>query len=301
MNASVQLPVSAPFNLEATVRLLQRRPANRIDRWEYGRYLRATDTPVGMRLVTVHDTGTIDEPEVRLDVEGGPVSAVVLGELMRAYEWMLGLTAPPAPEAWLAECEPRLATTLDRLRGFRPPCFPDLFTTCLGVLPFQQLSLDAGLAILGRMVELFGPCLDFAERDWYDLPGPEAMAAIPIEELVAVGLSGAKAAALRSLAEVAMAGELDSARFAPLSTGDAMQELQRLPGIGPWSAGLIMLRGLRRTDVFPVGDSGAARSLTALLGLPTKLTPVEADRFAEQFGEYRGYLYYLCLGSRQTL
>lgn len=49
------------------------------------------------------------------------------------------------------------------------------------------------------------------------------------------------------------------------------------------------------------GDSGAARSLTALLGLPEKLTLTEADQIAEGLDDYRADLYYLCLGSRQTL
>jgi 3-methyladenine DNA glycosylase/8-oxoguanine DNA glycosylase len=51
-------------------------------------------------------------------------------------------------------------------------------------------------------------------------------------------------------------------------------------------------------DVFPAGDSGAARSLTALLELPEKITPREADEIATRFGELRGYLYFLSLGSR---
>jgi DNA-3-methyladenine glycosylase II len=213
---------------------------------------------------------------------------------------MLGLDAPPPPAERLVEREPRLAPILERMRGFRPPCFPDLFTTCLGVLPFQQLSLDAGLAILGRLVERFGPLIDHAGGVWYDYPSPDTVAALPTDGLVAVGLSQTKAVALQALAEAALAGELDSVKFQSLSTADAMRQLQLLPGIGPWSAGLIMLRGLRRMDIFPAGDSGAARSLTALLGIPAKLTSAEADRIAEQIGDHRGYLYYLCLGSRQA-
>lgn len=298
MSRSIQLPVAAPFNLAATVRLLQRRPANPIDRWEDGRYLRAMRTLAGMRLISVQDAGSVDAPELRMEIDGGPVTETLTTELSRTVRWVLGLDAPPAPADLLIEQDPRLLATLEKIRGFRPPCFPDLFTTCLGVLPFQQLSLDAGLAILGRLVERYGPCLRQADRAWYDLPAPETIAEIPVDDLVAVGLSRAKAGALRSLAELAVADDLDAVRLRSMPTADAMTELRKLPGIGPWSAGLIMLRGLRRMDVFPIGDSGAARSLARLLELPSKLTPPEADRIAEQFGDYRGYLYYLCLASR---
>jgi DNA-3-methyladenine glycosylase II len=173
-----------------------------------------------------------------------------------------------------------------------------LFTTCVGVLPFQQLSLDAGTAILGRLVERFGPSLRVEGEEWFDFPPAEVIVGAHEAELVGVGLSRAKATALRRLAERALAYELDRERYTGLSTAEAMVALQKLPGIGPWSAGLILLRGMRRMDVFPAGDSGAARSLTALHDLPEKLTPREADEIATRFGELRGYLYFLSLGSR---
>ena len=280
------------------MRLLQRRPMNRVDRWVDGRYCRAVRTPTGMRLVQVWNERSVEAPDLRLAVLGGPVDAQAMGGIVAMIRWMLGLDAAPIPEADLVEREPRLGPVLDRLRGFRPPAFPDLVTTCVGVLPYQQLSLDAGTAILGRLVERVGPSLRIEGEDWFDFPPPNVIIDAPEADLVGVGLSRAKATALRRLAERALAGELNRERYAGLSTAEAMVVLQKLPGIGPWSAGLILLRGLRRMDVFPAGDSGAARSLTALLGLPEKLTPREADEIATHFGELRGYLYFLALGNR---
>jgi DNA-3-methyladenine glycosylase II len=91
---------------------------------------------------------------------------------------------------------------------------------------------------------------------------------------------------------------LEVERLQALPTAAALEALRALPGIGPWSASLILLRGLRRMDVFPEGDVGAARNLTALLGLPNVLTPAETSAFAARFGDRRGYLYFLCLGGQ---
>jgi DNA-3-methyladenine glycosylase II len=66
-----------------------------------------------------------------------------------------------------------------------------------------------------------------------------------------------------------------------------------LPGIGPWSAALVLLRGFGRLEVFPPGDSGAQRGLNALLRLRT---PESLARVVDRFGEYRGYLYFCGLG-----
>jgi len=293
-----QLPINDDFNLRATVRLLQRRPANRIDRWEDDRYLRAFPTSDGVRLVAVENLGAIDAPDVHVDVLGGPIADETARMLLATVRWTLGLDAPPAPINWLAEVEPQLATVAMAMRGFRSPCFPSLFETCGSVLPFQQLSMDAGVAILGRLVERFGPALTLDDRTWFAFPPPEAIVETSVDTLRETGLSRAKAASLRTLARLAIAGDLDAARFQALSTEEALRELRALPGIGPWSAGLILLRGLRRMDVFPSGDVGAARNLTALLGLSRPLTPTEANAFADRFGDRRGYLYFLGLGSR---
>ncbi len=293
-----RLATEGPFNLPVTVRMLQRRPANRVDHWEAGRYLRAFETAQGPRLVVVANSGTTEAPDVRLEIQGGAVTGDVARDLMETVRWMLGLDAAPAPTAWLAEMEPRFGPAARALHGFRTPCFPTLFETCARVLPFQQLSLDAGTAIAGRLVDRFGSALTLDGRDWRAFPSPETVAHAPTDALRDAGLSRAKAVALQSLAERAMAGELDTERYQSLPSGAALKALAALPGIGPWSAAVILLRGLRRMDVFPTGDVGAARNLPLLLGQPASWSPADACAFAERFGDRRGYLYFLGLGSQ---
>lgn len=298
ISASWPLLVEGAFNLGATVRLLQRRPGNPMDRWEHRRYLRAIKTAGGLRLASVVNDGTIDAPILRLDLFGGAAGDEVKAEINATIRWMLGLDAEPAPTEWFVEIEPAFEPVVAELRGFRPPCFPNLWAACLGVLPFQQLSLDAGIAILGRLVERFSPPLMLEGRVFRDFPTPETIADANPAALTEAGLSRAKASALQGLARRVLDGGLDAAHFQALTTSDALKELQALPGIGPWSAAVLLLRGLRRMDAFPGGDTGAARNLTAILDRSALLTPAEASAFADRFGDRRGYLYFLCLGNR---
>ena len=293
-----RLPVAGEFNLGATVRLLQRRPKNPIDRWENGCYLRALHTAEGLRLAAVMNTGTIDAPDLRLHVFGGAVNDETVQAVIATIRGSRGLDADPAPTAWLEEMEPRFGPVTAALRGFRSPCFPGLWETRLAVLPFQQFSLDAGIAILGRLVERFSPPLMLAGRAWFDFPAPEAIAEASPAALTDVGLSQAKANAVQALARRAMNSDLDTPWIQAFPTDDALKALQALPGIGPWSASVLLLRGLRRMDVFPPGDTGTARNLTALLGRSVLLTPAETSAFAARFGDRRGYLYFIFLGNR---
>jgi DNA-3-methyladenine glycosylase II len=67
-----------------------------------------------------------------------------------------------------------------------------------------------------------------------------------------------------------------------------------LPGIGPWSASLVLLRGLGRLDLFPPGDVGATRTLRALLTLGEH---AEVEQEVERFGAARGYVYFYALAT----
>ena len=50
-SATGRLATRAPFHLEATVRVLQRRPENRVDVWEQGRYVRVVESAGRLALV----------------------------------------------------------------------------------------------------------------------------------------------------------------------------------------------------------------------------------------------------------
>lgn len=291
--AGVLLATAAPFHLEATVRVLQRRPSNVVDTWQKGRFVRACATTDGPVIVAVENRGSIETPDVRLFFPAGAPSAGARRSLAQTVRTMLGLDVDPAPLQAAADRLRGLRSTALALRGMRPPRFASLFDTFASVVPFQQLSLDAGAAIAGRLVERFGERVTHDKRVFAAFPTAGAVAGARLSALLACGLSRSKAESLRSLARSVEDGEVTEGRLARLGTSDALAELTTLPGIGPWSAAVIMLRGFGRLEVFPPGDSGARRGLSALLRLRT---PGLLARVVERFGDRRGYLYFCGLG-----
>lgn len=283
----------APFHLEATVRVLQRRPSNQVDVWENDRYLRLFATAIGPALVEVMNHRTIDDPDVRCSILCGDTSVETILAVRRTVRTILGLDVDPTRLQQLAETDRRLRPTVLALRGMRPPRFADLFESFASVIPFQQLSIDAGVAILGRIVERFGESLEHGDNRYYAFPAAHAIAQARLDRLRSCGLSSKKAQTLRNLARLIDAGELDGAKISAMSTNDALGSLIKLPGIGPWSAGLVLLRGFGRLDVFPHGDVGAARTFSTLLSLDPKNS---LDDVAGRFGDDRGYLYFCGLG-----
>jgi DNA-3-methyladenine glycosylase II len=255
--------------------------------------LRVFTTTEGLVLAAVENRGAIDAPDIHLSFPTGAPSADARRGIEQIIRKMLGLSVDPAPLHAAAVRLRGLRPTALALRGMRPPRFATLFDTFGNVVPFQQLSLDAGAAIVRRLVEGFGERLLHDDKSFAAFPTASAIAGARISALRACGLSRSKAESLRHLARAVDAREVREEAIAELATSDALEKLMELPGIGPWSATLVLLRGFGRLEVFPPGDSGAMRGLTVLLGLRT---PESLAGVIERFGEHRGYLYLCGLG-----
>lgn len=79
------------------------------------------------------------------------------------------------------------------------------------------------------------------------------------------------------------------AGFPGLSGKQLLGRLAAVPGIGPWSAQVFMMRCLRRPDVFPASDLGIRAALMRLDELDVIPTPPEAARRAEPSSPFRSY------------
>jgi DNA-3-methyladenine glycosylase II len=288
---SVQLPTRAPFHLEATVRVLQRRPSNLVDVWQDGHYVRVLEVDDGAILAELENRGTIDVPDLHYSIRSGEPSEGVTANLRR----ILGLDVDPASLHFPVPIDGPLRMTVVALRGMRPSRFANLFESFVNVVPFQQLSLEAGVTIVGHLTQRFGRAVEHAGGQHHASPRACVIAAARLDQLRACGLSRGKAQTLRNLARMIEARELNEEGLSRMTSQEALYALMELPGIGPWSAALVLLRGLGRLDVFPPGDVGAARGVGPLLQLDPGMS---IDRAVERFGDRRGYLYFCGLGSK---
>ena len=115
---------------------------------------------------------------------------------------------------------------------------------------FQQLAGAAARTIHGR----FEASLDGDVT-------PEGVLALPVETMRAAGLSAAKTASIRDLAEKVLAGDVELDRMAKLSDDKIVEELTLVRGIGRWTAEMFLMFNLLRPDIFPVGDLGLQKAV----------------------------------------
>jgi DNA-3-methyladenine glycosylase II len=155
---------------------------------------------------------------------------------------------------------------------------PDLYGALLRSITGQQLSVKAARAIHGRLTERFG------SRP----PTPEELLADDPDELrAAAGLSRAKVASLRSLAEHVISGELALDKLAVLPDAEVTRELTAVKGIGQWTADMFLMFTLHRPDVVAVGDQGLRNAVKRAYGLDALPTPEAFTALAEPWRPHR--------------
>jgi DNA-3-methyladenine glycosylase II len=172
-----------------------------------------------------------------------------------------------------------LARLLDE-RGVPEPRPPrgDVYAALVRAIVGQQLSVGSARAIYGRLLERFGG----------HPPTPAQILADEPDELrVAVGLSHAKTAYLRSLAEHVLSGELELDRLQELSDEEVAAELTAVKGIGEWSAHIFLMFSLGRPDVLAVGDLGIRRAVQRAYGLEDLPAAAELTALAEPWRPHR--------------
>jgi DNA-3-methyladenine glycosylase II len=112
--------------------------------------------------------------------------------------------------------------------------------------------------------------------------------------LQAAGLSRGKLATLRRVGEALATGKLDEEMLEGQSSPAAATLLRGIKGIGPWTAAVILLRGLGRLDVFPGQDTSVARNLVLVAGT----APPNIGRVLRELSPQQGMLYYHLLLAR---
>lgn len=250
---------------------------------ERGTYYRAFEDGQSASIVAVSQSRTdaVEVAATRGAKRWLPVVARMLGTQADLMQWY----DRSARIAWLH----RLALAFE---GVKPPRYATLWEACAHAIVFQQISIHAAGSIMRRAIEVLGAPVEAFGVRCIPFPPPERWLAASEGRLRAAGLSANKVAHLRSAAASFAEGVIDEVTLEKLPTLEAAERLRAIRGIGPWSAAVILLRGMGRLDTFPMRDSGVARSVVLLAG-----EAVDLDFVLETLGPARGMLYYhLLLG-----
>jgi DNA-3-methyladenine glycosylase II len=183
----------------------------------------------------------------------------------------------------IGERDPVMARLLEAAPGLRPPLFYSPYEAAMwSVLsarrPAQQMAM-----VRQRLSEQHGRAFEVTGERMAALPTPQQMLGVESFE----GIPEAKLRRMHRVAEAARRGELDVPRLRAMDPEEAMRDLQRFDGIGPFYSALIVIRATGHTDVLPENEPQGLALAGRLYGLGHDASPAEMRQIAQSWRPFR--------------
>jgi DNA-3-methyladenine glycosylase II len=284
------LTPAGPFSLAASTRFLEGFAPAAYQGRTAGHLDLAFPVDGDWRTVGVH---------LRQQRDGGAVAGELVGtadpELVRAQvARILSLDVDGSGFPRIGQRDPVVHRLQQRYPGLRPVTFWSPYEAAAWTVIGQRIRITQAATIKARMAQQLGEAVQLHGEALAAFPAPARLAALDGFP----GLSDRKVAWLRALAAAALDGHLDATRLRSLPREQALAELRALPGIGGFSAELILLRGAGDPDHFPRNERRLRRAMARAYRLDGDPPPERLLAIAEN---WRPYQTWVCLLLRTEL
>jgi len=176
---------------------------------------------------------------------------------------------------WLAEQDKDLGRVLSR---FGPPPMWDRepgFATLIQIILEQQVSLASAKAAFLRLGQA--------------VPQISATEFLKLDDrqLKQIGFSRQKIRYARILAQKVVTEQVHLGQLSTRSDDEVRDELQKITGIGRWTADIYLLMALRRPDIWPAGDLALIRAAQEVKKLQNRPSTEEFAQLGEKWKPWR--------------
>jgi DNA-3-methyladenine glycosylase II len=230
--------------------------------------------------LTQDDSGTVHGTVC--GTAGDPDPAAVAGQVAR----MLSLDHDAAGYVEVGRRDPVIARLQAAAPGLRPPLFHSPYEAAFWAVLSSRRPQAVAEAWRSRIAEARGVRFDVAGTAMWALPTPDRL--LDLGEVA--GIDGVRMERIRGVARAALDGTLDTAAIRRLDSEAARARLRSIPGIGPFYADLILLRGTGATDVLPVDEPRLSALVGELYGLGRPATPGDLRELGETWAPWRTWV-----------
>jgi AraC family transcriptional regulator of adaptative response / DNA-3-methyladenine glycosylase II len=253
----LRLPVRTPFAYEGAFGHLAAGAVPGCEEVRNGAYRRSLRLPSGSAVVTL--SPAVDHIRCLLMLDDFRDLTTAIARCRR----LLDLDADPEAVVDALSRDPDLCPVVAKAPGQRIPRTVDEAELAVRAVLGQQVSTKAARTHAARLVTAYGrPLNNPAGALTHTFPSVEELAEIdPVHLAVPNARQRTLSALVSGLADGSVV--LDSGS----DWGSARRQLLALPGIGPWTAEVIAMRGLGDPDAFPASDLGL-RMAAKQLGFP---------------------------------
>ena len=244
----------------------------------------------------MESSGTVGKPKLIAELRSNKeITKEDKREAEEAVNTLFNLNFDLAPFYENVQGDKIMAHLTWKLRGLKSPTTQTVFEALVDSIVEQQISLKVANSIEKKLIKKFGDTLNLDGEVYYAYPTPQSLATQGIEALRQCGLSQRKAEYIKTVSTLIMEGKLDLEQLKHSENADdIIRELDKLRGVGVWTAELTMIRGMQRLEALPADDLGLKRTISHYYCGGKTITSLEARQIAKSWGKWKGLAaYYL--------
>ncbi|MFC4912158.1 DNA-3-methyladenine glycosylase family protein [Actinomadura gamaensis] len=288
------LPATPPFDFAPQLRFLTGfRPTagqQRVDDSTLTKALRADGRTFAVRLAAA-DSG--DGLRCDLWFEGDAPSDEVVATVRRQITSWLSLDDDLTEFYEIGRRDPDFTPVIDRLYGYHQAKFPTPLENAVWAILSQRTALPVAAKEKQALTEAFDNVLTVDGVTHRAFPDVEQLASLAPGRIAELVGNMRKGQYLSGTVRAWLDLDEDHLRTAPYE--EAKDTLLSLPGIGPWSATFILIRGFGRTDEVP-SEKQLITAASRVYG--RRLTAADVRKLGEPYGRWSGYwAHYLRVGA----
>ncbi len=174
---------------------------------------------------------------------------------------------------WLCSRDPELGSVMHWKEPPKRKLYPDLFNGLVFYVISQQISAKAAATEWSRLQELYGPTT------------AEHMVSLAPEEIQKCGTTLRRSGYILAIVHEVVSGHIDLDELAGIPDDEFMRQIVRLPGIGEWTAKMLLVHVLCRPDIISFKDLAILRGMRMVYQMP-KIGREEFERYRELYAPY---------------
>lgn len=174
---------------------------------------------------------------------------------------------------FLSKADPILGKAIQRVGPLKRTTMPDVFSALIHGIVGQLVSAKSAQTIWKNMLD------DLEEFS------PRELANKGAEHIQSWGMTMKKARYIEEIALAVLESRLDLNSLSEMTDQEAIGFLRTLPGIGPWTAQMVLLHSLERLDIISWEDIAIRRGICKLHQLDS-ITKKQFNEFVKKYSPY---------------
>ncbi len=300
---SMQLKAEAPFNFDLTAQLFHGADPQ-IRCYADKRFHQVIRVNGNLVLARVEDIGSLEAPELKAVLQSNqPLTASDTEKAKETLSYIFNLKFSLSEFYQEIESDQTMRSITQKLYGLKLPTYPTVYESLVDSIVEQQISIKVAHKIEEKLARRFGEKLVVDGSTFFVFPRPADLASAGLDDIRGCGLSLRKAEYIQQASQLIVNGKLDLEHMKlHKSPEEIVAELDRIRGIGVWTAELIMLEGMQRMDALPADDFGIRRVISRYYCDGAPIKSVQAREIAKAWGTWKGLAsWYLIVAEAQGI